>query len=41
MIRQNRAALEIPLHYRHRETGAPLETMMVSFWTFEDGWPVA
>lgn len=40
MIRQNRAGLEIPLHYRHKETGTPLETMMVNFWTFEDGWPV-
>lgn len=40
MIRQNRASLEIPLHYRHKETGSPLETMMVNFWTFEDGWPV-
>jgi ketosteroid isomerase-like protein len=40
MIRQNRAGLEIPLHYRHKETGTPFTTTMVNFWTFEDGWPV-
>jgi len=40
MIRENRAGLEIPAHYRHRETGVQIETMIVNFWTFEDGWPV-
>ena len=40
MIQKNRAGLEIPVHYRHRETGVQLETMIVNFWTFEDGWPV-
>jgi len=34
------AAVEIPVHYRHRETGAALETTIANFWTFEDGWPV-
>lgn len=40
MTERNRAAVEIPIHYRHRETGVPLETKLVNFWTFEDGWPV-
>jgi len=37
---KNRVGLEIPIHYRHRETGIQLETIIVNFWTFEDGWPV-
>jgi ketosteroid isomerase-like protein len=40
MIRENRAGLEIPAHYRHRDTGVQIETTIVNFWTFEDGWPV-
>ena len=40
MLHKNRAGLEIPIRYRHRETGMQLETMIVNFWTFEDGWPV-
>lgn len=40
MVHNNRAAVEIPIHYRHRETGAPLETVIANFWSFEDGWPV-
>jgi ketosteroid isomerase-like protein len=40
MVQKNRAGLEIPVQYRHKETGARLETTMVNFWTFEDGWPV-
>jgi ketosteroid isomerase-like protein len=40
MIEKNRAAVEIPMHYRHRGTGAPLETIKANFWTFEEGWPV-
>ena len=40
MIRKNRAGLEIPIQYRHKETGTQLETVIVNFWTFEDGWPV-
>jgi len=38
---EDRAAVEIPVRYRHRETGASLETTIANFWTFEDGWPVA
>jgi hypothetical protein len=37
MVQKNRAGLEIPVQYRHKETGARLETTMVNFWTFEDG----
>jgi ketosteroid isomerase-like protein len=40
IIQKNRAGLEIPIRYRHRETGTQLETMIANFWTFEDGWPV-
>ena len=40
LIERNRAAVEIPIHYRHRETGAPLESTKANFWTLEDGWPV-
>ena len=40
LIEKNRAAVEIPLHYRHRETGTVLETTKANFWTLEDGWPV-
>ena len=40
MIQRNRAGLEIPVRYRHRETGRYLETTIANFWTFEDGWPV-
>ncbi len=40
MIRDDRAGVEIPIRYRHRETGAALETTMANFWAFEDGWPV-
>ena len=37
---RNHAAVEVPIHYRHRETGAPLESTKANFWTLEDGWPV-
>jgi ketosteroid isomerase-like protein len=40
MIREGRAGLEIPIQYQHKATGAQLETVIVNFWTFEDGWPV-
>jgi ketosteroid isomerase-like protein len=40
MIQKNRAGLEIPIQYRHKPTGTQLETIIVNFWTFEDGWPV-
>ena len=40
MIQKDRARLEIVGHYRHRATGLVIETSIVNFWTFEDGWPV-
>jgi len=40
LIHKERAAVEIPIRYRHRETGATLETTIANFWTFEDGWPI-
>jgi ketosteroid isomerase-like protein len=36
----NRVAVEIPIYYRHRETGVFLQTTFVDFWTFEDSRPV-
>jgi len=40
IVDRNRAAVEIPLHYRNRETGGDLETTKANFWMLEDGWPV-
>ena len=40
LIESNRAAVEVPIHYRHRESGAPFESTKANFWTLEDGWPV-
>jgi len=40
MIEKNRAAVEIPVRYRHRQTGVPLESTFANFWTLEEGWPV-
>ena len=40
IIQKDRAGIEIPVRYRHRETGTLLETTIANFWTFEDGWPV-
>jgi ketosteroid isomerase-like protein len=37
---KSRAAVEIPLRYCHRQSGARLETSLVDIWTFEAGWPV-
>jgi ketosteroid isomerase-like protein len=37
---EDRAAVEIPIRYRHRESGASLETTIANFWSFEDGWPI-
>src|SRR5665811_80173 len=40
ITQKDKAAVEISIHYRHRETGTALETTIGNFWTFEDGWPV-
>jgi hypothetical protein len=40
IIQKERASVEIPIRYRHRQTGAELEAKIVNFWTFEEGWPV-
>ena len=40
MIHKDRAGVEIVGHYRHKGTGLQVETTIVNFWTFEDGWPV-
>jgi hypothetical protein len=36
----NRVAIEIPIYYRHRETGVFLQTTFVDFWTFGGARPV-
>ena len=40
IVEQDRAAVEIPLQYRHIETGTELVTTKANFWTLIDGWPV-
>ncbi len=40
IFQKNRAGVEIPIRYRHRQTGVELETTMANFWMFEEGWPV-
>ena len=40
IIQKDRAGVEIPIRYRHRETGTALETTIANFWAFEYGWPV-
>lgn len=37
LIERNRAAVEVPIHYRHRESGAPFESTKANFRTLEDG----
>jgi ketosteroid isomerase-like protein len=39
-IDDDHAAVELAVRYRHKETGAILETAKTNFWTFEAGWPV-
>ena len=31
LIERNRAAVEVPIHYRHRESGAPFESTKANF----------
>lgn len=40
MIHKERAGVEIPIRYRHRQTGVVLETKIANFCAFEEGWPV-
>jgi ketosteroid isomerase-like protein len=40
LIERNRAAVEVPIRYRHRETGVPFVSTKANFWTLEDGRPV-
>ena len=40
MVYRYHAAVEIPIHYVHRETGASFNSTKANFWTLEDGWPV-
>jgi hypothetical protein len=40
LIDKNRAVVEVPIRYRHREPGVPFESIRANFCTLEDGWPV-
>jgi ketosteroid isomerase-like protein len=40
MIENDRAAVEIPLRYRHKATGKELVTVKANIWVLEEGWPV-
>jgi ketosteroid isomerase-like protein len=40
VVHKDHAGVEIPIRFRHRRTGAVLETKIANFCTFEDGWPV-
>jgi ketosteroid isomerase-like protein len=40
MFDKDHAAVEIPIRYRHRATGVPLEAVFANFWTFEGDRPV-
>jgi ketosteroid isomerase-like protein len=40
LIEEDRAAIEIPLRYRHKATGQELVTTKANIWVLEEGWPV-
>jgi hypothetical protein len=40
LIEDDRAAVEIPLRYRHKTTGQELVTIKANIWLLEEGWPV-
>jgi ketosteroid isomerase-like protein len=40
LIEGNRAAVEVPIHCRHRKTGTSFQSTKANFWMLEDGWPV-
>jgi ketosteroid isomerase-like protein len=41
VIDPDRAAVEIQIHCRHKETGRSLESVKTNFWTLEAGWPIS
>jgi ketosteroid isomerase-like protein len=40
IVDNDRAAVEIPLRYRHKATGHELVTIKANIWVLEEGWPV-
>ena len=40
MIDGDRAAVEIQMHCRHRESSTVVKATKANFWTLESGWPV-
>lgn len=40
LIQGDRAAVQVPLTYWHRDTGTTLESTLGCFWELEEGWPV-
>jgi SnoaL-like protein len=40
MVERDRAAVEIHIRCRHKDTGTSLDSVKANFWTLEAGWPV-
>jgi ketosteroid isomerase-like protein len=40
LIEEDRAAVEIAFHYRHKRTGQDLRAIKANIWVLEEGWPV-
>jgi ketosteroid isomerase-like protein len=40
LIEEDRAAVEIAFHYRHKITGKELRANKANIWVIEEGWPV-
>jgi hypothetical protein len=41
VIDPGKAAVEIQIHCRHKETGKTLESVKTNFWTLEASWPLS
>jgi ketosteroid isomerase-like protein len=40
LLEEDRAAVEIAFHYRHKRTGKELRGTKANIWALEEGWPV-
>jgi ketosteroid isomerase-like protein len=40
LIEEDRAAVEIAFHYRHKITGKELRAIKANIWVIEENWPV-
>jgi hypothetical protein len=41
MVEGERAAAEIHIHCRHKQTGTVLNAVKANFWRLEAGWPIS